>query len=165
MLVTPEVRSLDGAHRPVSRLGDRRRRSPVGNRRSRTCGCCGVAMRPRAVTSRCWSTGPAPFPTHRPGCLMDLEADLHRRHGDINDVVRGLKCCVALKRFPRGGRCRAGCWLALNAIAHKLVRWFGRIATHDLAVTFKTLPAAAGPSRSDQPAAAVAATPRSRPAT
>lgn len=66
------------------------------------------------------------FITDRPGGTLWLEGD-HRRHAEVENVVRDLKHGVGLNHMPSGRFGANGAWLVLNAIAHNLSRWTGRI--------------------------------------
>ncbi len=66
------------------------------------------------------------FITDRAGELLALEAD-HRRHAEVENVVRDLKYGVGLNHLPSGRFAANGAWLGLNVIAHNLARWLARI--------------------------------------
>ena len=66
------------------------------------------------------------FITDREGTMLDLEAG-HRRHAEIENVIRDLKYGVGLNHLPSGRFAANGAWLALNVIAHNLARWLGLI--------------------------------------
>jgi hypothetical protein len=78
------------------------------------------------------------FITDREGDTLDLEAD-HRRHAEIENAIRDLKYGVALNHLPSGRFAANGAWLAVQVIAHNLVRWMARIALGEGIVTTKTL--------------------------
>lgn len=66
------------------------------------------------------------FITDRVGTTMELEAD-HRRHAEVELVIRDLKEGVGLNHMPSGSFGANAAWLALAAIAHNLARWSARI--------------------------------------
>jgi Transposase DDE domain group 1 len=67
------------------------------------------------------------FLTDREGDMLELEAD-HRQHAVVENVIRDLKHGLALNHMPSGKFGANAAWLALNVIAHNLVRWLGRLA-------------------------------------
>jgi hypothetical protein len=76
--------------------------------------------------------------TDRTGPTLALEAD-HRRHAEIENTIRDLKYGVGLNHLPSGRFGANAAWLALNAIAHNLGRWVGRIGLGETLITHKTL--------------------------
>jgi hypothetical protein len=78
------------------------------------------------------------FITDRAGGTLELEAD-HRRHAEIENTIRDLKYGVGLNHLPSGRFGANAAWLALNAIAHNLSRWTGRIGLGEPLITHKTL--------------------------
>lgn len=70
------------------------------------------------------------FITDREGEMLELEAD-HRRHAEVENVVRDLKYGVGLNHLPSGRFAANGAWLVLNVIAHNLARWVERIGLPD----------------------------------
>jgi Transposase DDE domain group 1 len=66
------------------------------------------------------------FITNREGQTLDLEAD-HRRHAEVENAIRDLKYGVGLNHLPSGRFGANAAWLALNVMAHNLLRWVGRI--------------------------------------
>ena len=78
------------------------------------------------------------FITDRDGDTLDLEAD-HRRHAEIENAIRDLKCGVGLNHLPSGRFAANAAWLAVQAIAHNLARWTARIGLGEQIVTTKTL--------------------------
>ncbi|MDP9464122.1 MAG: IS1380 family transposase [Actinomycetota bacterium] len=78
------------------------------------------------------------FITDRPGNTIELEAD-HRRHAEIENVIRDLKYGVGLNHLPSGRFAANAAWLGLNIIAHNLSRWTARIGLGEQLVTHKTL--------------------------
>jgi hypothetical protein len=67
-----------------------------------------------------------PFITDRDGSLLTLEAD-HRRHAEVENLIRDLKEGFGLNHLPSGRFAANGAWLAVCVIAHNLARWTGRI--------------------------------------
>jgi hypothetical protein len=78
------------------------------------------------------------FITDREGDTVELEAD-HRRHADVENVIRDLKYGVGLNHLPSGRFGANAAWLALNVIAHNLARWSTRFGLGDGVVTTETL--------------------------
>ena len=78
------------------------------------------------------------FITDRDGELLELEAD-HRRHAEIENVIRDLKYGVGLNHLPSGRFAANGAWLAVQTMAHNLARWTARIGLGQQIVTTKTL--------------------------
>jgi hypothetical protein len=64
--------------------------------------------------------------TDREGEMLELEAD-HRQHAEIETVIRDLKYGLGLNHMPSGKFGANAAWLALNALAHNLSRWLGRL--------------------------------------
>ena len=79
-----------------------------------------------------------PFITDRAGSTLELEAD-HRRHAEVENVIRDLKYGVGLNHLPSGKFAANAAWLALNVIAHNLARWTSRIGLGETLITTKTL--------------------------
>jgi hypothetical protein len=79
-----------------------------------------------------------PFITDREGAMLALEAD-HRRHAEVENVIRDLKYGVGLNHLPSGKFAANAAWLALNVIAHNLARWTSRIGLGETLITTKTL--------------------------
>ena len=67
------------------------------------------------------------FITDREGESLELEAD-HRRHAEIENVIRELKYGFGLNHMPSGRFGANAAWLALNAIAYNLGRWLARLS-------------------------------------
>ena len=67
------------------------------------------------------------FITDRDGETLVLEAD-HRRHAEIENVIRDLKYGVGLNHLPSGKFGANAAWLALQVMAHNLGRWVGQLA-------------------------------------
>ena len=67
------------------------------------------------------------FITDHPGATLELEAD-HRRHAEIENVIRDLKYGVGLNHFPSGRFGANAAWLGLNVIDHNLARFSTRLS-------------------------------------
>lgn len=78
------------------------------------------------------------FITDRVGDMLELEAD-HRRHADIENVIRDLKYGVGLNHLPSGRFGANAAWLALNVIAHNLARWSTRLGLGEGIITTEIL--------------------------
>jgi hypothetical protein len=78
------------------------------------------------------------FITDRPDDTLVLEAD-HRRHAEIENVIRDLKYGVGLNHLPSGRFGANAAWLAFCAIAHNLARWTALLGLGDNAITTETL--------------------------
>jgi hypothetical protein len=78
------------------------------------------------------------FICDRPGDMLTLETD-HRRHAEIENTIRDLKYGVGLNHMPSGRFGANAAWLALNIIAHNLMRWTGRIALAETLLTTGTI--------------------------
>lgn len=85
------------------------------------------------------------FISDREGDTFALEAD-HRRHAEIENVIRDLKYGVGLNHLPSGRFGANAAWLALQVMAHNLGRWVGQLAetprmtTKTLRTRFLSLP-------------------------
>ena len=79
-----------------------------------------------------------PFITDREGDTLELEAD-HRRHAEIENAIRDLKYGMGLDHLPSGRFAANGAWLAVQAMAHNVARWTGRLGLGAGIVTTKTL--------------------------
>lgn len=77
------------------------------------------------------------FITDRPGATLGLEAD-HRRHAEIENVIRDLKYGVGLNHLPSGRFGANAAWLGLNVIAHNLARFSSRLGLEGEAITTET---------------------------
>jgi hypothetical protein len=77
------------------------------------------------------------FITDRLGATVELEAD-HRRHAEIENVIRDLKYGVGLNHFPSGRFGANAAWLGLNVIAHNLARFSSRLGLDGAAITTET---------------------------
>ena len=78
------------------------------------------------------------FVTDRDGPTLELEAD-HRRHAEVENVIRDLKHGVGLNHLPSGRFAANAAWLTLNVIAHNLARWVSRLGLGATLITTKTL--------------------------
>jgi Transposase DDE domain group 1 len=78
------------------------------------------------------------FVTDRDGDTLELEAD-HRRHAEVENVIRDLKYGVGLGHLPSGKFAANAAWLTLGVIAHNLARWTSRIGLGETLITTKTL--------------------------
>jgi hypothetical protein len=78
------------------------------------------------------------FITDQEGDALVLEAD-HRRHAVVENAIRELKYGVGLNHLPSGRFGANAAWLALNLIAHNLMRWIGRLGLQDGSLNAKTL--------------------------
>ena len=78
------------------------------------------------------------FITDRDGETLELEAD-HRRHAEVENAIRDLKCGVGLNHMPSGCFAANGAWMAVQVMAHNLARWTARIGLGEQIVTTKTL--------------------------
>jgi hypothetical protein len=79
------------------------------------------------------------FITDRSGAMLEVEAD-HRRHAEVENVIRDLKYGVGLNHLPSGRFGANAAWLAFNVMAHNLSRWAARIGRlSETVVTHKTL--------------------------
>ena len=76
--------------------------------------------------------------TDRDGDTLDLEAD-HRRHAEIENVIRDLKYGVGLNHLPSGRFPANAAWLAVQVMAHNLARRTTRIGLGEPVATTKTL--------------------------
>jgi Transposase DDE domain group 1 len=77
------------------------------------------------------------FITDREGATLELEAD-HRRHADIENVIRDLKYGVGLNHLPSGRFGANAAWLGLNVIAHNLARFSARLGNQGPPITTET---------------------------
>ena len=71
------------------------------------------------------------FITDRDGETLELEAD-HRRHAEVENAVRDLKYGVGLNHLPSGRFAANAAWMAVQVLAHNLVRWAARIGLGEL---------------------------------
>lgn len=65
------------------------------------------------------------FITNRAGTALELEAD-HRQHAVVETYIADLKHGLGLNHLPSGRFAANAVWLALNLLAHNLLRWLGR---------------------------------------
>jgi hypothetical protein len=66
------------------------------------------------------------FITDREGDMLELEAD-HRRHAEVENVIRDLKYGVGLNHLPSGRFGANAAWLGMNVIAYNLARFATRL--------------------------------------
>jgi hypothetical protein len=78
------------------------------------------------------------FVTDREGDTLRLEAD-HRRHAEVENVIRDLKYGVGRNHLPSGRFAANAAWLTLNVLAHNLARWTSRIGLGEPLTTTKTV--------------------------
>ncbi len=78
------------------------------------------------------------FITDRDGDTLELQAD-HRRHAEVENAIRDLKCGVGLNHLPSGRFAAKAAWLAIQVLAHNLARWVARIRLGEQLVTTKTI--------------------------
>jgi hypothetical protein len=78
------------------------------------------------------------FITDRAGNMLELEAD-HRRHAEIENVIRDLKYGVGLNHLPSGRFGANAAWLGFNVIAHNLARFSTRLGLDSERITTETL--------------------------
>lgn len=77
------------------------------------------------------------FITNRPGTALALEVD-HRQHAIVENRIRDLKHGLGLNHLPSGRFAANAVWLALNVLAHNLLRWLDRLALATSGWTAKT---------------------------
>jgi len=78
------------------------------------------------------------FITDREGEMLELETD-HRRHAEIENIIRDLKYGVGLNHLPSGRFGANAAWLAINVMAHNLARFCTRLGLGDSPITTETL--------------------------
>ena len=78
------------------------------------------------------------FITDREGEMLALEAD-HRRHAEVENVIRDLKYGVGLNHLPSGSFAANEAWLAIQVMAHNLGRWTVRLGLKSESMNTKTL--------------------------
>lgn len=78
------------------------------------------------------------FITDREGETLTLEAD-HRRHAEIENVIRDLKYGVGLNHLPSGKFGANAAWLALQVMAHNLALWVNSLGLKGATLRMKTL--------------------------
>ncbi len=64
--------------------------------------------------------------TDREGTTLELEAD-HRRHAEVEEVIRDLKEGAGLAHLPSGRFAANAAWLVFSTMAHNLARWVAQI--------------------------------------
>ena len=111
---------LEELYRSHVHLGDAPGRANVGIK----------AMTPGSQLALYVDYSHHPFITNRPGEMLALEAD-HRAHAEVEATIRDLKYGMGLNHLPSGRFGANGAWLALNVMAHNLLRWAGAIALGD----------------------------------
>ncbi len=65
------------------------------------------------------------FITDREGTALELDAD-HRQHAIVETYIEDLKHGLGLNHLPSGRFAANAVWLALNMLAHNLLRWLAR---------------------------------------
>jgi hypothetical protein len=78
------------------------------------------------------------FICDREGETLALEAD-HRRHAEIENVIRDLKYGVGLNHLPSGKFAANAAWLAFQVMAHNLGLWVNALGLHGSPLRTKTL--------------------------
>jgi hypothetical protein len=78
------------------------------------------------------------FICNREGDTLTLEAD-HRRHAEIENIVRDLKYGVGLNHLPSGKFAANAAWLAFQVLAHNLGVWVNRLGLRGAPLRTKTL--------------------------
>ena len=78
------------------------------------------------------------FITDRYGDTLELESG-HRRHAEIENVIRDLKHGVGLNHLPSGRFAANAAWLAVQVMAHNLARWTVLIGLGEQVITTRTL--------------------------
>ena len=78
------------------------------------------------------------FICDREGETLALEAD-HRRHAEIENVIRDLKYGVGLNHLPSGKFGANAAWLALQVMAHNLGLWVNALGLQGAPLRTKTL--------------------------
>lgn len=79
-----------------------------------------------------------PFITDQTGDIVMLD-EFHRRHAEIENVIKDLKHGMGLNHFPSGRWGANGAWLVCNVLAHNLARWTSRLGLGDPRPMTKTL--------------------------
>lgn len=79
-----------------------------------------------------------PFITDADGDIVELDT-FHRRHAEIENIIKDLKHGMGLNHFPSARWAANGAWLSLNIIAHNLARWTARLGLHEPTLRTKTL--------------------------
>jgi hypothetical protein len=78
------------------------------------------------------------FICDREGETLTLEAD-HRRHAEIENVIRNLKYGVGLNHLPSGKFGANAAWLALQVMALNLGLWVNALGLQGTPLRMKTL--------------------------
>jgi len=78
------------------------------------------------------------FLTDREGDTLVLEAD-HRRHAEIENVIRDLKYGLGLNHLPSSKFGANAAWLGLQVLAHNLGRWLCQLGLKETSLRMKTL--------------------------
>jgi hypothetical protein len=78
------------------------------------------------------------FICDREGETLTLEAD-HRRHAEIENVIRDLKYGVGLNHLPSGKFGANAAWLAFQVMAHNLGLWVNSLGLKGATLRMKTL--------------------------
>jgi DDE family transposase len=78
------------------------------------------------------------FITDHHGTTLELEAD-HRRHAEVETVIRDLKDGVGLNHLPSGRFAANAAWLTLKRHRPQPARWTSRIGLGEQLITTKTL--------------------------
>jgi len=78
------------------------------------------------------------FITDREGETLTLEAD-HRRHAEIENVIRDLKYGVGLNHLPSGKFGANAAWLSFQVMAHNLGLWVNALGLRGAPLRMKTL--------------------------
>lgn len=97
-----------------------------------------VPPSPRSQLALFAAYGYHAFITDREGDTLTLEAD-HRRHAEIENVIRDLKYGVGLNHLPSGKFAANAAWLALQVMAHNLGLWVNRLGLQGTPLRAKTL--------------------------
>lgn len=79
-----------------------------------------------------------PFITDLDGGIVELD-EFHRRHAEVENVIKDLKHGMGLNHFPSARWAANGAWLACNVLAHNLARWTARLGLGDRRTMTKTL--------------------------
>jgi hypothetical protein len=78
------------------------------------------------------------FICDREGDTLHVEQD-HRRHAEIENVIRDLKYGVGLNHLPSGKFGANAAWLAFQVMAHNLGRWLNALGLQGAPLRMKTL--------------------------
>jgi hypothetical protein len=69
--------------------------------------------------------------------MLELEVD-HRRHAEIENIIRDLKCGVGLNHLSSGRFGANAAWLAINVTAHNLARFSTRLGLGRIEFAFQS---------------------------